>query len=178
MVEIISHGKAAAGKLSPDAPCDGGLGLGIMCSGADAEAWYFAGRQWALHMRAALKALIPRAGDLAKAAPGLAAQIVGAMPGAAAAANEFSDDGPPLIALSGQIQTYVQAQQVLRDTSGLLDTGLAILGVGVAPAPKVKGEGGGGGYKIPGFGGDLVSGALALGGLYLAYSLFFKGKGS
>jgi hypothetical protein len=176
-MEPINHGKAAAGKLSPDKPCAGGLGLGITCSGSDTEAWYFAGRLWAKHMTSALKILIPRAADLAKAAPGLAAQIVATMPQASQAANVFTDDTPPFIALEGDIIKMVQAQQVLRDTAGLLDTAIQTLGLKSAPPPKVQGEGKGGGINFPALGGDLMSAALGLGGLYLAYNLFFK-KGS
>lgn len=175
MVAPISYGKAAAGKLSADAPCEG-LGLGILCSGDDAEAWYFAGRQWATHLQGALKVLLPKAAELAKIDPKLGAQIVAALPTASQAANEFSEPTPPLVALAGDIQKWVQAQQTLRDVSGLLDTAIATLGQAPAPAPKYEGEGQGGGLNLGlgGFGGDLVSLALGAGGLYLAYSLFVR----
>ncbi len=179
MVDVISYGKAAAGKLSADAPCEG-LGLGILCSGDDAEAWYFAGRQWATHLQSALKVLLPQSAALLKADPKLASQIVAALPQGSLAANEFTEPSPPLVALSGDIQKWVQAQQTLRDVSGILDTAIATLGQAPAPAPKYEGEGQGGGISLGlgGFGGDLVSLALGAGGLYLAYSLFFRKGGS
>lgn len=117
MAESINYGKAQAGLLTPSDPCKGPLGYGLICTAADAEAWFEAGRQWSEFVRglvATLKSKEPPAQ--------WPAELKVTVQGAEETAKLFDDE--PWIAYESDIGKWAEAQQYLRDIAGVLATRL------------------------------------------------------
>lgn len=131
----IDYGEASAGKLTANNICDIGWSKWL-CSGADGEVWWEAGRDWAMFVRDLVRLL--RKMEPVSSWPESRSITVAS---AEAAAKKF-DGSAPFLIYEAEIASWAETQQYLRDVAGIFATTLQAGGVPLPPAPGQLRKGG------------------------------------